>query len=210
MSCMVVVCCWCLRGVAAVSWVSHLQSSRAVVVSLRSSHAVAAVVCSSRGVAAAVSWRVQVRGGGGRYAFAPRTRRAGALMQCHGLVRCARRPRTAMAPAPRLQRIDAIAQGCERPKRCGASFALQTSRAVPHGCRKRTARVLNLYEGCCDAGTHGVRFVCCSNSAEPGPAWHLNGEIKCALKWLQCVSYLCFDTCSGKTDGRTRDASSKL
>ena len=92
-------------------------------------------------------------------------------------------------------RIDAIAQGCERPKRGSASFALQTSRAVPHGCRKRTARVLNVYEGCCDAGTHGVRVVCCSNSAEPGPAWHLNGEIKCALKWLQCVSYLCFVTC---------------
>ena len=178
--------------------VVSLQSSRAVVVSLRSSHAVAAVVCSSRGVAAAVSWRVQVRSGGGRYSFAPRTRRAGALVQRKGLARCARRPRAAPAPAARLQphRCDCIA--CERPKRCGASFALQTSRAVPHGCRKRTARVLNVYEGCCDAGTHGVRVVCCSISAEPGPAWHLNGEIKSALKWLQCVSYLCFDTCSGK------------
>ena len=180
MSCMIVVC---LRAVAAVG--RDVTASRAVVVLLR----------SSRGVAPAEPWRVQVRGGGDRSAFAPRTRRAGALVQRKGPARCARRPRAAMAPAPRLQRIDAIAQGCERPKRCGASFALQTSRAVPHGCRKRTARVLNVYEGCCDAGTHGVRFVCCSNSAEPGPAWHLNGEIKCALKWLQCVSYLCFVTC---------------
>ena len=184
-------------------------------VSLCGRHAVVAVLRSSRGVAPTKPWRVQVRGGGGRSAFAPRTRRAGALVQRKGLARCARRPRTAPAPAPRLQphRCDCIAS--ERPKRCGASFALQTSRAVPHGCRKRTARVLNVCEGCCDAGTHGVRFVCCSNSAEPGPAWHLNGEIKTALKWLQCVSYLCFNICNGKTDGRThatlaRSSSSSL
>ena len=59
-------------------------------------------------------------------------------------------------------RIDAIAQGCERPKRCGASYALQTSRVVPHGCEQRTARILNEYEGCCDAGTHVVCCFMCS------------------------------------------------
>ena len=162
-----------------------LQSSRAVVMSLRSSHVVAAVECSSRGVAVAVSWRVQVRGGGGRSAFAPRTQRGGALVQRKGLARCARRPRAAPAPTPRLQphRCDCIAS--ERPKRGSASFALQTSRAVPHGCRKRTARVLNVYEGCCDAGTHGVQFMCCSNSAEPRPRFLLNGEIKHTVKKLQ-------------------------
>ena len=110
----------------------------------------------------AVSWRVQVRGGGGRSAFAPQARRAGALVQRKGLARCARRPRAAPAPAPRLQphRCDCIAS--ERPKRGSASFALQASRVVPHGCIKRTARVLNVYEGCCDAVAHGVICVFCS------------------------------------------------
>ena len=93
----------------------------------------------------ACAWRSQVRGGGGRYALSAKTRRHGALMQRHAS--CGARGDRVLRRHPHFacNRIDAIAQGCERPKRGSASFALRASRVVPHGCIKRTARVAEKY-----------------------------------------------------------------
>ena len=43
-------------------------------------------------------------------------------------------------PHRACSRIDATALRVRGQKRCGASFALQASRVVPHGCSKRDAR----------------------------------------------------------------------
>ena len=86
-------------------------------------------------------------------------------------------------------RIDAIAQGCERPKRCGASFALQASRIAPRLLRKRDTSARERFRCYCGSGADGVLCWACSK-ADPTKrrAGINNGDFHFASKKLQCVS----------------------
>ena len=86
-------------------------------------------------------------------------------------------------------RIDAIAQGCERPKRCGASFALQASRIAPRLPRKRDTSARERFRCYCGSGADGVLCWACSKAdlTKRGAGIN-NGDFHFAAKKLQCVS----------------------
>ena len=118
-----------------------------------------------------------------------RTRRADALMRRYGIVQCARRPRTGRHPHRACSRIDAIAQGCERPKRCGASFALQASRVVLWLQPERDASARERFRCYCGSGADGVLCWACSKAdlTKRGAGIN-NGDFHFAAKKLQRVS----------------------